>query len=89
MSIVSCPDILRVVRHVYGSIVAPTQEPHICHTFSEPFYGKNMKLLVVAFLRPELNFDSLGPYFLPPLSLLPSIPLLCLPRRCPHSGYQE
>lgn len=30
------------------------------HTFEEPFYGKELRLLVTAFMRPELNFTSLG-----------------------------
>ena len=44
------------VRHARTLV----QEPHICHTFDEPFYGKELKVLVSAYLRPEANFPSLG-----------------------------
>jgi FAD synthase len=36
-----------------------TVEPHIMHTFDEDFYGCRLKLLVVARLRDEKNFDSM------------------------------
>lgn len=35
------------------------QETHIIHNFAGDFYGKQLKLCVCGYLRPELNFDSL------------------------------
>ena len=34
-------------------------EPHLLHTFPEDFYGKELRLVVCGYLRPELNFKSL------------------------------
>eukprot|EP00201_Polytomella_parva_P010840 CAMPEP_0175072126 /NCGR_PEP_ID=MMETSP0052_2-20121109/19702_1 /TAXON_ID=51329 ORGANISM="Polytomella parva, Strain SAG 63-3" /NCGR_SAMPLE_ID=MMETSP0052_2 /ASSEMBLY_ACC=CAM_ASM_000194 /LENGTH=172 /DNA_ID=CAMNT_0016339527 /DNA_START=1 /DNA_END=519 /DNA_ORIENTATION=- len=36
-----------------------TAEPWILHDFQESFYGKEIRLLVVGYLRPEANFPSL------------------------------
>eukprot|EP00055_Hartaetosiga_balthica_P014445 m.79232 g.79232 ORF g.79232 m.79232 type:complete len:158 (-) comp8598_c0_seq1:159-632(-) len=34
-------------------------EVHIVHPFEEDFYGANLKMVVLGFIRPEKNFDSL------------------------------
>ena len=40
--------------------VGRAQEPHLLAHFEEDFYGKQLKLVVTGYLRPEMNFDSLG-----------------------------
>ncbi|KAK2153039.1 hypothetical protein LSH36_310g03029 [Paralvinella palmiformis] len=37
-------------------------ETHIIHTFSNDFYGANLKVCVAGYLRPEKNFSSVGKY---------------------------
>lgn len=44
----------------FKDVKAKTVEPHIMHEFPEPFYGATLTLLVCAYMRPELDFDSLG-----------------------------
>ena len=34
-------------------------ETHIIHKFDADFYGSNLKIVIVGFIRPEKNFDSL------------------------------
>ncbi|NXY43421.1 RIFK kinase, partial [Ceuthmochares aereus] len=34
-------------------------ETHIIHTFKEDFYGEILSILIVGYIRPEKNFDSL------------------------------
>ena len=36
-----------------------TIEPHLLHTFPTDFYGEELRLLVVGYIRPELSFSSL------------------------------
>ena len=37
----------------------PLQEAYLCHDFGDrDFYGSEMKLIICAFLRPQLKFDS-------------------------------
>ena len=36
------------------------QETHILHEFKEDFYGANLQVCVVGYIRPEKTFDSLG-----------------------------
>lgn len=38
------------------------QEIHILKQFDEDFYGSNLKVKVVGFIRPELNFNSVGKF---------------------------
>ncbi|XP_066588786.1 riboflavin kinase [Prorops nasuta] len=35
-----------------------SMEVHILYKFSENFYGKNLKVIVAGFIRPEKNFPS-------------------------------
>lgn len=37
-----------------------SQEIHILKQFDKDFYGSNLKIKVVGFIRPELNFNSVG-----------------------------
>ncbi|KFW76580.1 Riboflavin kinase, partial [Manacus vitellinus] len=34
-------------------------ETHIIHTFKEDFYGEILSIVIVGYIRPEKNFDSL------------------------------
>ncbi|ETE68279.1 Riboflavin kinase, partial [Ophiophagus hannah] len=35
-------------------------ETHIIHTFNEDFYGEILSIIIVGYIRPEQNFDSLA-----------------------------
>ncbi|XP_014798149.1 PREDICTED: riboflavin kinase-like [Calidris pugnax] len=34
-------------------------ETHIIHTFKEDFYGEILSIVIIGYIRPEKNFDSL------------------------------
>jgi riboflavin kinase len=34
-------------------------EVHIIHTFDEDFYGKELKIIILGYIRPELNYTTL------------------------------
>lgn len=36
-----------------------TAEPWILHDFNEPFYGREVRLVICGYVRPEANFPSL------------------------------
>lgn len=36
-----------------------SMETHILHEFEQDFYGKNLKVAILGFIRPEENFGSL------------------------------
>ncbi|CAE7677602.1 FHY [Symbiodinium pilosum] len=42
----------------FTDVKAKTVEPWILHTFDEDFYGCHLRLLVLAYIRPELKFDT-------------------------------
>lgn len=35
------------------------QETHILHPFNRDLYGSNLKVCILGYLRPEMNFSSL------------------------------
>ena len=37
-----------------------TQEIHIMHPFSSDFYGHHMKVVILGYIRPELDYISRG-----------------------------
>ncbi len=39
------------------------QEVHILNQFAEDFYGERLNIVVLQYLRPERDFDSLGKQF--------------------------
>jgi FAD synthase len=44
--------------------LADVQEPHLLHDFGESdFYGDTLHLRLCGYIRPELNFNSLGMFF--------------------------
>lgn len=43
----------------FKDVKEKTVEPHIIHEFPELFYGKDLRVLVAAYLRPELDFSGL------------------------------
>ena len=49
------------------------QEVHIIHPFAHDFYGHDMSVLVLGFIRPELDYVSKGQsrLFPVPLSITP------------------
>ena len=42
------------------NIVFFLQETHIIHKFDEDFYGAELSIVVLGYLRPEKNYPSLG-----------------------------
>ena len=38
------------------------QETHIMHKFKEDFYGSELSVVVLGYIRPEKSFSSLGKY---------------------------
>ena len=36
------------------------QEAHLIHEFEDDFYGSELKLVILGYIRPEKNYDSLG-----------------------------
>ncbi len=52
---------VRVSNPYFKDVKALTVEPYICHAFDAPFYGEHLRLVVVAYLRSELDFTGLGP----------------------------
>lgn len=38
------------------------QETHIIHTFVNDFYGAELSVVILGFIRPEKNYPSLGKY---------------------------
>jgi len=37
-----------------------TIEVHLLHQFPDDFYGEDLRVVVLGYLRPEANFPSLG-----------------------------
>ncbi|CAM9448592.1 unnamed protein product [Phaeothamnion confervicola] len=61
----------RLGRHAYKMVCSvgfnpvfanrcKTLEPHLLHRFEADFYGATLRLCVVGFIRPELDFPSLA-----------------------------
>ncbi|CAG8463550.1 10140_t:CDS:2 [Acaulospora colombiana] len=40
-------------------------EVHIIHTFPEDFYGAELRVIVLGYIRPELDYTSLGKFRTP------------------------
>lgn len=40
--------------------ILTSQEVHIIHPFAHDFYGHDMSVLVLGFIRPELDYVSKG-----------------------------
>lgn len=45
------------------------KETHIIHKFPGDLYGRNLKVAILGFLRPETNFKSLGKIYILPYYL--------------------
>ncbi|ORY72373.1 riboflavin kinase [Neocallimastix californiae] len=39
-------------------------EVHLINTFPEDFYGDELRVIVLSYIRPELNYSSLGNFIL-------------------------
>lgn len=46
-------------RNPFFKNTKKTVEPHLIHKFDEDFYGEELRLVVTAYMRPEMNFPSL------------------------------
>lgn len=43
----------------YFNNTEKTIEPWLLHDFTEDFYGEELRLIIVGYIRPEANFPSL------------------------------
>lgn len=43
--------------------MASMQEVHIMHDYQADFYGYDMKVIVLGYIRPELDYTSRGELF--------------------------
>lgn len=41
-------------------LLRPLQEVHILHTYPTDFYGKELRVIMLGFIRPEYNYTSMG-----------------------------
>ena len=39
------------------------QEPWLLHEFDEDFYGEELRLVIVGYIRPEVSFSVLFPVY--------------------------
>lgn len=51
--------VLSIGWNPYYKNVKKSVETHIIHTFKEDFYGEILSIIIVGYIRPEKNFDSL------------------------------
>lgn len=55
--------VLKMVMSVgwnpYFNNTTKSMETHIMHKFNEDFYGKELRVAILGYIRPEENFDSL------------------------------
>ncbi|KAH0628251.1 hypothetical protein JD844_009147, partial [Phrynosoma platyrhinos] len=51
--------VLSIGWNPYYKNVKKSVETHIIHTFNEDFYGEILSIIIVGYIRPEKNFDSL------------------------------
>ncbi|CAE7921760.1 anon-84Ea [Symbiodinium sp. KB8] len=56
---VPCKMVMSIGWNPFYGNKTKTVEPHLLAHFEEDFYGKQLKLVVTGYLRPEMNFDSL------------------------------
>lgn len=60
---VDCKNVHKMVMSIgwnpYFKNEQKSMETHILHEFPDDFYGKLLKVCVVGYLRPELNFSTL------------------------------
>lgn len=43
----------------YYANTQKSMETHILHNYGEDLYGRNLRVIIVGYLRPEANFDGL------------------------------
>ena len=46
--------------YIIDSFFFHLQETHIIHTFEDDFYGSELSVVILGFIRPEKDFPSLG-----------------------------
>lgn len=54
-----------IVCYCHCPLLNRIQEIHIMHKFNSDFYGYKMKALVLGYIRPELDYTSLGKFTIP------------------------
>ena len=52
----------RLTSWCLASFVSTLQEVHILHDFASDFYGLEIRVVVLGYVRPEYNYDSMGEY---------------------------
>lgn len=52
------PDSLPALLFLSAALVR--QEVHIFNDFGKDFYGQELRVIVLGYIRPEQNYDSLG-----------------------------
>lgn len=48
----------------FTSCLSETQEVHILHEFGADFYDHEIRVVVLGYVRPEYNYESMGKYTL-------------------------
>ncbi|XP_077673690.1 riboflavin kinase isoform X2 [Eretmochelys imbricata] len=51
--------VLSIGWNPYYKNVKKSVETHIIHTFKDDFYGEILSIVIIGYIRPEKNFDSL------------------------------
>lgn len=51
--------VMSVGWNPYYKNTVRSAEVHIIHEFEQDFYGKDLKIIVIGFIRPEYNYTSL------------------------------
>ncbi|XP_032069891.1 riboflavin kinase isoform X1 [Thamnophis elegans] len=51
--------VLSIGWNPYYKNVKKSVETHVIHPFKEDFYGEVLSIIIVGYIRPEQNFDSL------------------------------
>ncbi|XP_060093461.1 riboflavin kinase [Heteronotia binoei] len=52
--------VLSIGWNPYYKNVKKSVETHIIHSFKEDFYGEDLSIIILGYIRPERNFDSLS-----------------------------
>ena len=52
------------------SALHAAQEVHILHDYPHDFYGKELRVVILGFIRPEYNYAGLGAFSLEDPALL-------------------
>jgi riboflavin kinase len=56
--------VMSIGKNLFYNNEKKTMETHIMHKYDDDFYGSNLKIIVLGFLRPMWNFTSESKHFL-------------------------